>query len=86
MVNKRLKIFLCLVLQVFGTAALIWNTFVNCKHVSGTFRKDIADRILASQGPGPGAINLDELTFDLNLTFTLYISYKKVRQLRSELV
>ena len=53
-----LKIFLCLVLQVFGTAALIWNTFVYCKHVSGTFRKDIADRILASQGPGPVAINL----------------------------
>ena len=63
-------------LQVFGTAALIWNTCVNCKHVSGTFRKDIADQILASQGLGPGAINLDELTFDLNLTFTLYFLQK----------
>ena len=31
----------------------------------------------------PGHQNLDELTFDLSLTFTLYFPYKKVR-LRSK--
>ena len=31
------------------------------------------------------AINLEELTFDLILTLTLYIPYKKVRTIKSEL-
>ena len=32
------------------------------------------------EGPAPGPLNIDQLTFDLSLTFTLYIPYKKVRR------
>ena len=34
----------------------------------------------------PGPLNLDELTFDLSLAFTLYIPYKKVRLDQNKLV